>query len=139
MIISEDGGIVLPKWLADLMALPNTQVNVNFNVDVVSESDTIVVPPGDDVVVPPDVPDTRLVEMTEKEQYKKPVGEDDAGKPIMEGGIVGFKAEIGERFLVEVPSVQASGGAQYYKVWLGDNNDTSARGWYIAKDKTKVV
>lgn len=53
MIITEDGGITLPKWLVDIMELPNTQVNVNFNVSVGSEGDTVVVPPDDDVVVPP--------------------------------------------------------------------------------------
>ena len=52
MIVTNDGGIIIPKWLEDIMALPNTQVNVNFNVDVVPEGDTVVVPPDDDIVVP---------------------------------------------------------------------------------------
>ena len=51
-MIIENGGITLPKWLADIMALPNTQTNVNFNINVVAEGDIVVVPPDDDVVVP---------------------------------------------------------------------------------------
>ena len=51
-MIIENGGITIPKWLADIIELPNTQVSVNFNVSV-SEGDTVVVPPDDDVVVPP--------------------------------------------------------------------------------------
>ena len=132
---------MIPQWLQDIIDMEKTEVNVNFSIAVEVGDDVIVIPPDDDPPVEPpeEPPITRLVEMTAKEQYKKPVGTDASGKPIMEGGIVGFRAEIGDRFLVEIPAVEASGGAKYYKVWIGENEDKSARGWYIAKDKTKVI
>lgn len=97
-------------------------------------------PPTDpvDPVDPPEPdPDTGLVQVTNGRAVIKPVGYDEAGKPIMEKTIIGFRVEEGDILQVETPPVIASGGAKFYCIWKGAYDDVTRRGWYVRKDDVK--
>jgi len=90
-------------------------------------------------------PEVKVIEVTEDFQYKTNINKkgkamtDLAGKPILEIGIVGEKALAGSRWLVYRYAVRAAGGDVFMRIWLGPNNDTTWRDWYIRKDHTKVI
>ncbi|MDH5508403.1 MAG: hypothetical protein OEZ02_14370 [Anaerolineae bacterium] len=86
----------------------------------------------------PQKPDTWLVQMTQKEAYKSPSGYNDAGNPILDKTIVGFRAEEGDILEVETEKIMADGGALYWRIWRGENDNSEMRGWYVSVSRTRI-
>jgi len=82
-------------------------------------------------------PDTKLIRMIEREAFKKPADYNNAGKPIMEKTIPGFRAEVGDIFQVYVEPVIADGGSRYWRIWRGEDGDISMRDWHVSVTRTE--
>ena len=84
-------------------------------------------------------PSLDLIEMVEDCAFYEFDYNNTKGKPVMKGIMVGYKAVVGERYLVESQVIDGDSAIQWYRIWVGMNDDTSVRGHYIKKGKAKPV
>ena len=143
------------KFIADMKAAGyDVQQSGVLTVTVIPDAPHIPQPTPTPVPVPVPTPlplpqpTTKKVVMLENAKYRKPnMAEGDpnnpgynmAGKPILTYGIPGFRADENDELYVEKVSIEADGGKKYYRVWVGPDDITEPRGWYILKESTRVI
>ncbi|MEK6222934.1 MAG: hypothetical protein N2D54_11870 [Chloroflexota bacterium] len=84
-------------------------------------------------------PPTLLIQMLEKEAFKKPSDYNKKGKPIMDKTIPGFRAEAGDIFQVYVEPLVADGSAKYWRIWNGEDGDISMRDWHVSLTRSQRI
>ncbi len=136
-----------------LVEMHDIEVPINLNIDIHIGGDAPALPPDDGgnddngggVV---QKPDTVLVVMIKAEAYKYPKDYNAKGKPIMDNTYkTGFRAEVGDTLEVYFPSIQADGGARYFRVWRDQKGQIAGGHFvgdvtvdlYLARSRTKLA
>ena len=113
-------------------------LHIHHHVHGIAYSEDPTEPPTVPPVEPPvsDKPDTIVVRVKARHKFFKSTYNNARGKPVMDHSVIGFRAEVNEKYEVEVPPIEADGGSAWYKIWQGENGNTKPRGWYIPKHIT---
>ena len=124
--------------LEALAALPIQVDNVHLHFHWHGDQD---VAPPEDPVEPPDeeeTPATRIVEMTESCAFFAIAGNNDAGYPLFDNAMIG-KTVAPERWQVLAEAIVGDGAMLWWQIYRGANDDDSKKGYFIRKDKTKII